>query len=176
MRSLDRLFRLMAALALIAPFPAFAQAPAETPAPQASEVEQAEPAKPAPAAPEELRPSMAMPDGARIKLCRKKADQPLEDQPESSLPSRVGGGVEPPKIIHHPAPQFTRSGPTGSIVLEATIDEDGCVRGIKILRSLGKAQDRAAMDAVRQWVFRPAMFNGQPTRVYYSLTVNYGHG
>jgi TonB family protein len=33
--------------------------------------------------------------------------------------------------------------------------------------------DRAAVEAVQKWKFRPAQFQGKPVKVYYSLTVNF---
>jgi TonB family protein len=164
MRSLDRPLCLVTALVLAAASSALAQMPPEAPAPESGST-QAAPAEPG-------RP-VQMTDRERIELCKRKRDQPLEET--SSPPSRVGGEIAPPKNIHHPAPQFARSGPQGTIVLEAIIDEDGCVRQVKVDRGIGKAQDAAALKAVRKWVFRPAMYNGQPVRVFYHLTVNYRH-
>ncbi|HEX8411559.1 MAG TPA: energy transducer TonB [Thermoanaerobaculia bacterium] len=33
--------------------------------------------------------------------------------------------------------------------------------------------DQAALNAVRQWKFKPGTLNGQPVPVYYNLTVNF---
>lgn len=168
MKSFNLLFRLMIALALAAAFPAFAQTLADTPAPQATEVE---PTKPAQRTPEELRHSAAMPDAKRIQLCRKKRNKPLEEWKWSYPSAQIGEGLTPPTIIARAVPRFVRGRP-GKVVIDALIDEDGCVRETKVIQSLGKAQDTAVLDAVRQWVFRPALFNGQATRVHYSVTVN----
>jgi periplasmic protein TonB len=33
--------------------------------------------------------------------------------------------------------------------------------------------DRAAVEAVEKWRFKPAMLEGRPVKVYYVLTVNF---
>jgi outer membrane biosynthesis protein TonB len=33
--------------------------------------------------------------------------------------------------------------------------------------------DVAALDAIRQWKFKPGTLNGNPVPVYYNLTVNF---
>src|SRR5262245_34952922 len=138
MRRPDHLFRLMAALALAASFPTFAQTPADTPAPQASEVEPAEPAKSAQPTPEELKRSATMSDGERIKLCRKKRNQPLEEWEWSYPASQIGEGITAPKNIERAVPRFVHGRP-GTVVLDALMDQDGCVREVQVVRSLGLA-------------------------------------
>jgi protein TonB len=33
--------------------------------------------------------------------------------------------------------------------------------------------EEAAVDAIKQWRFKPATLNGRPVTVYYNLTVNF---
>ena len=33
--------------------------------------------------------------------------------------------------------------------------------------------DRAALDAVEKWKFKPATLEGKPVKVFYTLTVNF---
>jgi protein TonB len=44
----------------------------------------------------------------------------------------------------------------GTVVLRVTVDVDGSVRDLEVAQSGGEALDRAAIDALRQWRFRPA--------------------
>jgi TonB family protein len=105
----------------------------------------------------------------RIKLCKQKRHVPLE--PAESQPQKIDGSegkVSRPTILHQVPPRF--AGP-GRVVAEAVIDEDGCVRQVRVLRSAGKRVDAAAVDAIEQWVFLPAILDGRPVRVFYVLTV-----
>jgi TonB family protein len=106
----------------------------------------------------------------RIKLCKQKRNVPLE--PAESQPLKIDGSageVSRPTILHQVPPGFAGQ---GRVVVEATIDEDGCVRQVRVVKSAGKRVDAAAVDAIEQWVFLPAIRDGRPVRVFYVLTVN----
>jgi protein TonB len=67
-----------------------------------------------------------------------------------------------------PAPRYPaqalRSGEQGTVMVSAEISEDGVPSAVEVARSSGSRQlDRAAVDAVRHWRFRPAMADGRPT-------------
>jgi len=47
------------------------------------------------------------------------------------------------------------------------------VTNVRVLKGLPMGLDQAAVDAVKNWRFRPATLNGRPVSVYYSLTVNF---
>lgn len=49
-----------------------------------------------------------------------------------------------------------------AVVLTVTIDHDGAVDDVVVVESAGLLIDAAAVDAVRQWRFKPAMQGGQP--------------
>lgn len=92
-------------------------------------------------------------------------------------PLRVGGGVSKPEIIERVQPQYTevarKARLQGTVIVEAIIDENGRVTNVKVLKGLPMGLDRAAVEAVQKWRFKPAMFQGRPVKVYYSLTVNF---
>jgi protein TonB len=62
---------------------------------------------------------------------------------------------------------------TGVVIVEAIIDESGNVTNARVLKGLPMGLDRAALDAVQRWKFRPAQFQGRNVKVYYTLTVNF---
>ena len=108
----------------------------------------------------------------RIKLCKQKRHVPLE--PAESEPLHHAGNEETvsrPTIIHQVRPNFS-GGLYGVIIVEAVIDEAGCVRQARIVKSLSASKDVAVIRAVEQWVFLPATSNGRPVRVFYTLTVS----
>jgi protein TonB len=90
---------------------------------------------------------------------------------------RVGGAVSRPEIITQIKPVYTelarRARVTGTVIVEAIIDTSGNVTNVRVLKGLPMGLDKAAVDAVQRWRFKPAMLEGRPVRVYYVLTVNF---
>lgn len=60
----------------------------------------------------------------------------------------------------------------GKVLLEAVIGTDGHVENLKVL-SGPKELQQSAMDAVRQWVFKPYLVHRNPVEVVTKITVNY---
>lgn len=107
----------------------------------------------------------------RIELCKKKRNVPLE--PSAIPPLHVEdseGKVTRPTMLQSVKPRFT--GSAGTVVVEAVIDEDGCVRQTRVVQSASKSLDEAAVRSIEQWVFLPATMDGHPVRVFYNLTIN----
>jgi protein TonB len=74
------------------------------------------------------------------------------------------------------APVYPRNALTarlsGTVVLQITIGVNGNVRGLKVLQG-NPVLARAAMDAVRQWRYRPSTLNGKLTEAQTEVTVNF---
>ena len=60
----------------------------------------------------------------------------------------------------------------GAVVLKATIGEDGKVRDVSAV-SGHPALTRAAIDAVREWRYRPYLLNGKPVPMQTQITINF---
>lgn len=56
-------------------------------------------------------------------------------------------------------------GITGEVVLLVTIEADGTVSAVEVAQPAGHGFDEAAVEAARQFVFRPAEVDGQPAAV-----------
>jgi protein TonB len=70
-----------------------------------------------------------------------------------------------------------RNGDEGTVLLRITVGADGVPYGIALARSSrSRSLDRAAMSAVRNWRFRPAMRNGQPVPATVQIPVSYRLG
>ncbi|HSG40368.1 MAG TPA: energy transducer TonB, partial [Thermoanaerobaculia bacterium] len=65
------------------------------------------------------------------------------------------------------------AGVQGTVIIEAIIDEKGNVTAQRVLKALPMGLDQAAMEAIRQWRFKPAYRGSEPVKVYYTLTVNF---
>ena len=58
----------------------------------------------------------------------------------------------------------------GFVILDAIVDVQGKAKGVRVLKSV-PALDQAAVDAVRQWEYAPAVLDGVPIEVIMSVTV-----
>jgi len=100
-----------------------------------------------------------------------------QDAPPADSPYRVGYGVSRPEKISGAAPVYTelarRSRVSGTVIVEVIIDEQGNVVDPRVLKGEPMGLDRAAVDAIETWKFKPAMKEGKPVKVYYVLTVNF---
>lgn len=82
-----------------------------------------------------------------------------------------------PVLIRRVEPEYTKDarkgGLEGRVVLEAIIAADGSVENIRVLKSATYSLDQFAMNAVRQWRYKPALCGDRPVRVYLTVTVTF---
>jgi protein TonB len=60
----------------------------------------------------------------------------------------------------------------GVVLLETIIDKTGRVANLTVLSGHPLLND-AAVDAVRQWRYRPILLNGQPVDIVTTVSVNF---
>jgi TonB family protein len=81
-----------------------------------------------------------------------------EEKPEAS--------VTPPEVVSHVDAIYPTAALAdrkhGDVVLTVTVDGDGHVSKIDVAETGGGELDEAAITAMRQWTFRPAMRDGKP--------------
>ncbi|WP_263356418.1 energy transducer TonB [Acidicapsa ligni] len=63
----------------------------------------------------------------------------------------------------------------GTVVLQATIGTDGHVKGLRVIVGPWELQ-QAAMDAVRKWVYKPYLLNGEAVEVNTTINVVFSLG
>jgi TonB family protein len=102
-------------------------------------------------------------------------DGPPAAEPDG--PILVGGDVKPPERVYAPQPTYTeiarKARIQGVVIVQAIIDREGNVTNVKVLKGLPMGLEEAAVEAMKQWKFKPATLNGKPVTVYYNLTVNF---
>lgn len=90
---------------------------------------------------------------------------------------KVGGGVTAPIPINSPEPEFSdearRAKYQGVVVVTLIVDAQGNPQQIKIERPLGMGLDEKALEAARQYKFKPATFQGKPVAVRIGLEINF---
>lgn len=100
---------------------------------------------------------------------------------ESAAPKtvRISGGVMAGYIVSRVNPTYPPEARAahveGSVVLAATIGPDGTVKNLQVISGPEELRG-AAMDAVKQWIYKPMLLNGQPTTVQTTVTVNFHVG
>lgn len=104
---------------------------------------------------------------------------PLPENPPSPPPPvelRAGVHVERPVKVRHVPPVYpevaAQARVHGIVIIEARIDEQGRVSRTTLLRGMPLLSE-AALDAVRQWEYRPTLLNGVPIAVTMTITVRF---
>jgi protein TonB len=97
--------------------------------------------------------------------------------PEVSTPSIVHvTHIDPAMLIHRVEPIFPalarQTGREGRVELHALIDADGTVRSLQTLEG-DPMFYQSALDAVRQWRYKPTLLNGHAVEVDTHITVIY---
>ena len=89
---------------------------------------------------------------------------------------RVGGNVQQANLIQQPRPVYPplakQARVQGVVRLLIIIAKDGTVKNME-LESGHPLLVPSAQEAVRQWVYRPTLLNGEPVEVQTSVDVNY---
>jgi periplasmic protein TonB len=89
----------------------------------------------------------------------------------------IGGGVRAPVLIHSVEPQFTdqarEANYQGTVTLQIIVDAQGVPQDIHVVRSLGKGLEEKAIEAVRQYRFKPAVYQGSPVAVQMQVEVEF---
>ena len=95
---------------------------------------------------------------------------------EPSAPLPVGGDVKPAHLIKSVPPVYPPVARTqriaGSVSIDAVVDTEGNVSTMKVL-SGPAILHRAALDAVKQWHYEPAMLDGKPTASHLTVIVQF---
>ncbi|HZX16427.1 MAG TPA: TonB family protein [Pseudomonas sp.] len=187
-REAPQVLRLAAVLQQVAPAPAkLPEQPQPQPQPQrqavvpskvpvAKPVAQAAVAKPKSAVvaqPAQSQPAPAQPShttrqsAAVVAAAQAAPAKSVAAKPATEVLSSKPSFREPPRQPSYPS-QARRRNQQGVVLVEVRLDERGQQRSLNVLRSSGvDSLDRAALEAVAKWRFRPETTGGQavPSRV-----------
>jgi TonB family protein len=92
---------------------------------------------------------------------------------------QVGNGVSEPKLVSYVEAEFSdearRAKYEGTVVISLIVDAQGNPQNIRVARSLGMGLDEKAIEAVRQYKFKPAIEakSGKAVPVPISVQVNF---
>jgi protein TonB len=91
-------------------------------------------------------------------------------------PIRLGGNVAAANRVYVVTPVYPAEAKEnriqGTVSLEITINKEGHVGPMSVISGPPELI-QSATDAVRQWVYRPTLLNGEPVSVLTTVDVNY---
>lgn len=92
-------------------------------------------------------------------------------------PRRIGGGVSAPVLIYSVEPEFSeearKAKVAGNVLVNLWVDTNGLPTHVHVIRGVGMGLDQKAVEAVKQYKFRPAQENGKPVLVELNVEVNF---
>jgi TonB family protein len=93
-----------------------------------------------------------------------------------AAPVPVGGDVKQAKLISSVPPEYPSLAKaqhvSGGVTIDALIDATGHVTKMKVI-SGPTLLHQAAMDALKQWKYQPAMLDGKPVPMHLSVTIQF---
>jgi len=123
-----------------------------------------------------------MPDVSKMAYSAKAQEPPASVQPpkQPDPPTRrllqVGGDVQAARIVRKVIPAYPalarQARVQGTVKLESVIAVDGAIQQLRVV-SGHPLLVGAAVEAVRQWVYRPTMLNGSPVEVSAPIEVHF---
>jgi TonB family protein len=90
---------------------------------------------------------------------------------------RIGGKVAQSNLVMRIQPIYPvaakQAGVQGVVELAVTISKDGVPQDLRVVSSPSDDLSESAVEAIRQWRYRPTLLNGQPVEIDTSVMVNY---
>jgi protein TonB len=87
------------------------------------------------------------------------------------------GASSAPVVLYQVEPEFSEEARKaklqGVVTLYGEVDIDGRLRNIRVTRGLGLGLEEKAVEAVKQWRFRPGYLNGKPVVAAAAIEVNF---
>jgi TonB family protein len=100
-----------------------------------------------------------------------------EDQKPAIAAKKIGNGVSAPSLIYQVNPEYTPEAKAaklnGSVTVSLIVDANGDPSEVRVIRGVGMGLDEKAIEAVKQWKFKPGMENGSPVTVAINAEVRF---
>ena len=119
-----------------------------------------------------------IPGGVLSDVLRSTASAPVLAKSPAATPTRirVPAQITDANLVYDVAPKYPpeagRARIEGMVVLLAVIGKDGTVKDVRVESGLPVLAE-AAIEAVKQWRYRPYLLNGEPVEVDSQITINF---
>lgn len=105
------------------------------------------------------------------------ADKPISEKEQEAKPVRIGGKVAQNNLLAKVQPVYPAAAKQahtqGVVEIQASISKDGVPIELRVLSSPSDDLSQSALEAVRQWRYRPTLLNGNPVEIITDVIVNY---
>jgi periplasmic protein TonB len=99
-----------------------------------------------------------------------------EEKPVTPQRIRVGGNVQQAMLVAQPRPIYPplakQARISGTVTLNAVIGKDGHIANLSVAKG-HPLLIQAALDAVKNWIYKPTLLNGEPVEVATTIDVNF---
>ena len=91
---------------------------------------------------------------------------------------KIGGRISPPQVLNSVNAEFSdearRAKYQGACLISLIVDAEGSPQNLRVVRPLGMGLDEKALEAIRQYKFKPAMKDGTiPVPVMITIEVDF---
>jgi len=111
---------------------------------------------------------------------KEKSAKDHKDDAKTDDDSKIyepGGDVKPPKLVHYVEPDFSPNSKEafveGTVKISTVVTTDGVASESHVVSGLNAAEDRTALEALKQWKFEPGTKGGQPVKVRVTVEVSF---
>ena len=123
-----------------------------------------------------VRPSATAIPGVNMNALAPAAPAAPSAPTANSPAPRSGGQIQAAVLIYRKDAEYPKiakqTGARGTVTLNATIGADGNIKKVKVV-SGHPMLTNAAVEAVKQWRYRPTLLNGQPVETDTQVLVNF---
>lgn len=100
----------------------------------------------------------------------------VTDKKESQPPAKVPSSVIAANAIYQKHPVYPEDAKKahieGAVVLKTVISKEGTIQDLQVVSGPEELRS-SALDAVKEWRYKPFLLNGEPTEVETTITVTY---
>jgi len=97
--------------------------------------------------------------------------------PMTGMVEKIGGAVSAPMLIYQVKPEITPEAKAarfiGIVLVNLVVDANGHPQDVHVVRGVGMGLDEKAVDAAKQYRFKPAMKGDQPVPVELNVEVSF---
>jgi protein TonB len=96
--------------------------------------------------------------------------------PDTKGGAKQGGQIQQAVLVTRKEPEYPKiakqTGAKGVVTLNATIGKDGHIKAVKVVSGHPMLQN-AAVEAVKQWIYKPTLLNGTPVETETQIMLNF---
>jgi TonB family protein len=118
--------------------------------------------------------------GQDVPVAAEAAQAPASSQVASTteapkkvnIPGRAAAGMLLHRTLPVYPPEAKAAGVSGIVILQGTISKTGAIEDLRVITGPPMLR-QSAIDAVKTWVYRPYLLNGNPTEVQTTVNVSF---